>query len=99
MFCGCLSAPVTSLPAVIVTFAMLPCCSSSRYCVYVIVFADSDFCPDSWISTTGMRMMRIQKDTVLENRPQLNSFFGFGELVTGIYCKLAIYGMCRKFSA
>jgi hypothetical protein len=37
--------------------------------------------------------MRSQNESVFERRPQLTSFFGdFGGVVTGIYCKLAMYG-------
>src|SRR5512146_680385 len=80
----CLSEPFTTLPAVIVTFAMLSCSNSSRYCVYEICFDASALLPDSWIRTTGIRMMRIQKERVLENRPQLNSFLFFGGIGRGI---------------
>src|ERR1043165_9204044 len=63
---------------------MLPCSSSSLYCVYVISLACSARAPDSWMSTSGISRMRIQKESVLEKRPQLNSFLFFGGMETGI---------------
>src|SRR5512146_2949782 len=89
----CLSAPFTTLPAVMVTFWMLSCSSSSRYCVYEICFDASALLPDSWIKTTGIRMMRIQKERFLENRPQLKSFLFVGGSGRGITAS-SLYTEC-----
>jgi hypothetical protein len=41
------------------------------------------------MKATGIRMTRIQKETVLEKLPQLTGFFGdFGELGIGINRKV-----------
>src|SRR6201995_809476 len=79
-----LKGPVTTLPSMIVTRLMLFRSSSARYCEYGTGLAASDFWPDSWMRTTGMRRIRIQNERVFEKRPQLNSFFlgGIGRGIT-----------------
>src|SRR5215213_4742157 len=32
--------------------------------------------PENWITATGIRITRIQKESPFEKRPQLNGFFG-----------------------
>ena len=54
--------------------------------------------------TTGINRMKIQNESVLEKRPQLKPLLlfllpFFGDIGTGIYSRLAMYGMCRKLSA
>ena len=47
--------------------------------------------------------MKTQKESVFEKRPQLKPLLFllpfFGDIGTGIYSRLAMYGMCRKLSA
>ena len=48
------------------------------------------------MNATGIRITRIQNESVLEKRPRLNGFFGgvggIGLCSSYNYCKLAIYG-------
>ena len=58
--------------------------------------ADYDRELENWMNATGIRITRIQNESVFENRPRLKGFFGgvggiFLFLSIG-YCKLAMYG-------
>ena len=61
--------------------------------------------PASRMSTTGINRMKTQKESVFEKRPQLKPLLllfllpFFGDIGTGIYSRLAMYGICRKLSA
>ena len=92
---GSRKLPTMFLPACTVTSATFPRSSCWRYWSKRISGADSARAPDSWISATGIRRMRIQNESVLDRRPQLVgpllflSFF-VGGIGTGIYSRLAM---------
>ena len=58
--------------------------------------ADSERELENWMNATGIRITRIQNESVFEKRPRLNGFFGgvggIGLCSSSSYCKLAIYG-------
>src|SRR5687768_680381 len=58
------------------TFAMLPRVSWASYSEYEIVGAGSERAPENLMKAKGIRMMRIQNESVFDTRAQFISPFG-----------------------
>ncbi len=76
--CGVLKSPAMSLPAVTITFEILPASSWSSYCVTSRRGATSLFAPWNWKNATGTRMTSIQNAIVFERRPHEPGLLGGG---------------------
>ncbi len=77
----------------------LPFWSCESYSEYVIVGALSVPALVRRMNAIGIRMRRIQKESVFDSFPQSRSFLGGSGGMEGIYWKLTMLGRCRKFSA